>query len=143
MIDSMVSGLAARLQVAPDDPDGWLKLAHAYGVLGERDKAVEAYERAARLRPSDPSIPLRAAETLIAAAAPETPLPERVVALLRRVEALDPKQPEALWYLGFAAAQRGDVVEAAAYWQRVLAVLPADSKQYRAVGAALQTLKNQ
>jgi cytochrome c-type biogenesis protein CcmH len=57
MIDSMVSGLAARLQVAPDDPDGWLKLAPAYGVLGERDKAVEAYERAARLRPSDPFHP--------------------------------------------------------------------------------------
>jgi cytochrome c-type biogenesis protein CcmH len=143
VIKGMVAGLAARLQAHPDDPEGWLKLAHAYSVLGERDKAVDAYEQAATLRPNDPAIPLRAAESLIAEGAPETPLPERVVALFRRVEAIDPKQPEALWYLGFAAVQRGNFAEAAAYWQRVLAVLPAQSKQYKTVSAALQTLEQQ
>ena len=143
MIKGMVAGLAAKLKANPDDPEGWLKLAHAYSVLGERDKAVDAYEQAATLRPNDPSIPLRAAESLIAEGTPDTPVPERVVALLRRVEAIDPKQPEALWYLGFAAVQRGHFAEAAAYWRRVLTVLPAQSEQYRTVSAALQTLKEQ
>jgi cytochrome c-type biogenesis protein CcmH len=143
MIKGMVAGLAAKLEAHPDDPESWLKLARAYSVLGERDKAVDAYEQAARLRPNDSAIPLRAAESLIAEGAPETPVPERVVALLRRVEAIDPKQPEALWYLGFAAVQRGNFAEAAAYWQRVLAVLPAESEQYKTVSAALQTLREQ
>ena len=37
------SSLAAELQAKPDDLDGWLRLARAYGVLDERDKAADAY----------------------------------------------------------------------------------------------------
>jgi cytochrome c-type biogenesis protein CcmH len=57
-IRSMVDQLAARLQAEPADPDGWLRLARAYVVLGEGDKAREA---------------LAAAETQIAALAAEAP----------------------------------------------------------------------
>ncbi|WP_323763486.1 c-type cytochrome biogenesis protein CcmI [Marinovum sp.] len=45
-IRSMVAGLAARLEDAPDDLDGWLQLGRAYGVLGERALAAEAYRAA-------------------------------------------------------------------------------------------------
>src|SRR5690606_2363528 len=41
-IRSMVDQLAARLDAEPADPDGWLRLARAYAVLGEADKAREA-----------------------------------------------------------------------------------------------------
>lgn len=41
-IRSMVDQLAARLEAEPADPDGWLRLARAYLVLGEADKAREA-----------------------------------------------------------------------------------------------------
>ncbi len=41
-IRSMVARLAERLEAEPADPDGWLRLARAYGVLGEADKAREA-----------------------------------------------------------------------------------------------------
>jgi cytochrome c-type biogenesis protein CcmH len=53
MIRSMVERLATRLQSTPDDVEGWLRLGRAYGVLGERDKAVAAYEHAQRLLPAD------------------------------------------------------------------------------------------
>jgi len=52
MIGSMVARLAARLQSQPNDLDGWLRLGRAYGVLGERDKAIDAYEQAQRLLPA-------------------------------------------------------------------------------------------
>jgi cytochrome c-type biogenesis protein CcmH len=47
MIRGMVARLAARLERHPDDPDGWARLAHAYDVLGEPERAQEARARAA------------------------------------------------------------------------------------------------
>lgn len=52
MIRSMVQGLADRLEESPEDPDGWARLGRAYSVLGERDKAIEAYREAARRLPA-------------------------------------------------------------------------------------------
>ncbi|MBL8658348.1 MAG: c-type cytochrome biogenesis protein CcmI [Rhodospirillales bacterium] len=46
MIRSMVERLANRLQANPDDREGWLRLARAYDVLGETDKAADARSRA-------------------------------------------------------------------------------------------------
>lgn len=46
MIEGMVEGLAERLEDEPDDPQGWLRLARAYGVLGRADDAGGALERA-------------------------------------------------------------------------------------------------
>ena len=48
-IRSMVDGLAARLEEEPEDLDGWLRLARAYTVLGETDKATAAVDRAQAL----------------------------------------------------------------------------------------------
>lgn len=46
MIEGMVDGLAARLDKAPDDLQGWLRLINAYGVLGRRADADAALARA-------------------------------------------------------------------------------------------------
>jgi len=45
-IRSMVARLAERLEAEPGDFQGWLRLAQAYGVLGERDQAEDALSRA-------------------------------------------------------------------------------------------------
>ena len=66
-IRGMVEGLDARLRAAPpgkpEDRDAWLRLANARKVLGENDKAVEAYARAdaiaALRRRSSPTGPRR------------------------------------------------------------------------------------
>ena len=50
MVRSMVERLAARLESSPDDRDGWLRLARAYEVLGEPEKAEQARARAEALR---------------------------------------------------------------------------------------------
>ena len=141
MIRGMVAKLAAALQAKPDDVEGWQRLGRAYAVLGEHDKAAEAYDHAARLRPSDPAILLAEAEALMPDHKPETPVPDRAVTLLRRVEALDQKQPAALWYLGLAAAQKRNFAEAGQYWQRLLPLLPAQGEQHDAVAAAIAALK--
>ncbi len=48
-IRSMVARLAERLETEPGDFQGWLRLARAYGVLGEPAKAETALARAAAL----------------------------------------------------------------------------------------------
>ncbi len=53
-IRSMVDRLADRLETQPDDLDGWLRLANAYTVLGERAAARSAYRRAETLLTSLP-----------------------------------------------------------------------------------------
>ena len=47
MIRGMVERLAARLDQNPDDKEGWTRLARAYDVLGETEKARAARARAA------------------------------------------------------------------------------------------------
>jgi cytochrome c-type biogenesis protein CcmH len=44
-IRAMVERLATRLEAEPDDPEGWARLANAWRVLGETDKAAAAEAR--------------------------------------------------------------------------------------------------
>lgn len=48
-IRGMVEGLAARLMPVVDDREGWARLARAWAVLGEADKAQEAHAMALKL----------------------------------------------------------------------------------------------
>ncbi|MBV8131801.1 MAG: c-type cytochrome biogenesis protein CcmI [Alphaproteobacteria bacterium] len=57
MIRSMVERLAARLEQQPDDKEGWIRLAHAYDVLGETDKAKAARAHAEAVGSSLPPSP--------------------------------------------------------------------------------------
>ncbi|MFB3134924.1 MAG: c-type cytochrome biogenesis protein CcmI [Rhodospirillales bacterium] len=50
MIRSMVKRLADRLEENPGDREGWFRLARAYEVLGEMEKAGEARARAEALK---------------------------------------------------------------------------------------------
>jgi cytochrome c-type biogenesis protein CcmH len=143
MIRGMVDKLAARLEANPDDAAGWLRLANAYRVLGETQKAEAAAARAAALRPNDVGTLLEQAHVLLAPDARQdvaTPLPEPFVGIMTRIASLDPDQPEALWYLGLAAAQHHDGSAAARYWQRLLGVLKPGSEDYKMVQAAVDAL---
>jgi cytochrome c-type biogenesis protein CcmH len=46
MVESMVQGLAARLEAKGDDLGGWLKLVRAYTMLDRKDDARAALQRA-------------------------------------------------------------------------------------------------
>ena len=54
MIGQMVERLAAKMKDNPDDIDGWERLAKAYGVLGETEKARDAQKHADALRAKAP-----------------------------------------------------------------------------------------
>lgn len=54
-IRSMVSRLAERLKDDPEDLDGWMRLANAYTVLQEQDRAIKAYRKAEALLEQQPA----------------------------------------------------------------------------------------
>ncbi|MGD0107185.1 MAG: tetratricopeptide repeat protein, partial [Rhodopila sp.] len=143
MIRGMVASLAAKQEADPTNLDGWLRLGRAYTVLHEPDKAAEAFDKAATLKPDDVSIPLQEVRALLSDHAPTDTLPPRVIGLLKHVEATDPEQPLVLWYLGMAAAQDARLDEARRYWGMLLTKVPPGSEDAQMVQSALDTLSRE
>ncbi len=141
MIDAMIDKLAAKLQAAPNDLDGWLRLGRAYLARGDSAKAVDAYDHAAALRPDDPGIKLQTVAALLSGLKPRDTLPPRAVALLHEVAEIAPDAPEVLWYLGVVAARDGRAAEAREKWTQLLNSLPPDGEDGKLVRAALAELK--
>ena len=141
MIRGMVAQLAAKLQTAPNDLDGWMRLGRAYAVLGEIDKASDAYAHAAKLKPGDLDVRLQAIGMLLGGLKPSDPLPPEAVSLLQEVQAVAPNEPEALWYLGIVAAREGHRDVARADWTKLLAQMPPDADDTKLVKNALAALK--
>ena len=197
MIRGMVERLAQRLQQHPDDKAGWERLARAYDVLGEPDKAQTAHARAAAAgNVATAAAPPAAAPPDAAATSPAAPVDaqgwverarsyqgqgrgEDALAALKQgnaafpgnlalleaymnalagtltddkvtpefvtvateVNALDAKQPGALWYLGLGAAQSGDRFRATTYWTKLLAELAPSDPQRELVQKRLDALR--
>lgn len=140
MVRGMVAGLAAKQEADPSNLDGWLRLGRAYAVLHETDKAAEAFDKAAKLRPDDLSIPIQEVRALMTDHVPTEKVPPRVIDLLKRVEAADPDQPMMLWYLGMAAAQDSHPGDAQRYWGRLLTKIPPGSEDARLIQTAIDAL---
>ncbi|MGH6920744.1 MAG: tetratricopeptide repeat protein, partial [Geminicoccaceae bacterium] len=138
MIRDMVAGLAARLEEQPGDIDGWRRLGRSYQVLGEPQKAADAYRQVAVALPDDLEAQLDYADALLAAAPDD--LPPAALRQMRRVLALDPQNPLALFYLGQAAAQAGDAATARAHWQLLLGQVPASAPERAQIQRLLDQL---
>jgi len=141
MIRGMVEGLAARLEDEPDDVAGWRMLARSYSVLGEEEKAAKAAKEVARLLPEDPAAQIGYAQALLALEADDARLSSEVVEQWRRVVELDQDNPEALFFLGRAAFERGEFDRAEQYWQRLLARIPEDAPQRDQLESLLEQLR--
>jgi cytochrome c-type biogenesis protein CcmH len=140
MVRDMVAKLAAKQDADPGNLEGWLRLGRAYAVLHQPDKAADAYDKAAKLRPDDVSIPLQEVRALLSDQAPAGKLPPRVTGLLKRIEATAPDEPLVLWYLGMAAAQDGRIDEARGYWSKLLTKMPPGGEDTKMVQSGLDAL---
>jgi cytochrome c-type biogenesis protein CcmH len=141
MIRGMVDRLAARLAAQPDDAEGWTRLGRSYMVLNEPAKARDAYAHAAKLKPDALPVKQAYAEAIVAAAGQDASGPPAdAVTLYRDILAADPKNQEALWYVGITEAAAGHRDTARDLLSRLLAQLPDDAPARRAVTARLAAL---
>ncbi len=134
-MDEMVAALSARLQKNPDDPKGWAMLARSYKALGRYDLAEQAFGHVGDMLDQDAALLADYAEVLARRANGDfTGKPQ---AALNKALQLDPDNPQVLTIAGIAAYQRQAYNDAADYWERVKATLPADSEQAQVVAASI------
>ncbi len=133
-IEAMVTALARKLQAEPDNPQGWLMLARSYAVLGRLDDAKGALGKAMSLKPDDPNVLTETADVL--GEMQDRSLAGEPRRLLARALQIDPRHVKALALAGGGAFQSGDFAAARAYWDRLLAVVPADSEIAKVVQAS-------
>lgn len=128
-IRAMVAGLEARLEAAPDDPEGWLMLGRSRLTLGQAEPAIDAYRKAMALVPEDGPLAAEAitglAEALLERAMGVV-TPE-IRQLMFQLAELSPDDPRPGFYLGLADAQAGDYHGALERWRVLLAATPADA----------------
>jgi cytochrome c-type biogenesis protein CcmH len=130
-IRGMVDRLDAKLRALPpgrvEERAGWVRLANARRVLGEPAKAAEAYARADELAALDPPLVANWAESEVLQIQPGSAPSPGAVAVLKRLEAAEPDNALALFYLGAASFAHGDKANAALRWKKLLALLPPDA----------------
>lgn len=141
MVMEMIARLEKRLAEQPDDAAGWHRLGRAYAVLGRGEAASAAYARAYKLTPDDPQVVAEYAVFLYQGDPENTG--GQVFGLFSHLLKLDPENRDALWFLGFAAYQKGDHKQALGYWDRLLKSLPADSPEAEHMRAIIAKTRQQ
>jgi cytochrome c-type biogenesis protein CcmH len=122
----MLGDLKMRLDAKPDDADGWRMLAGGLRMIEDLEGSVDAYARAGALRPGDAKLLVDYADVL--ALTKNRDLSGKPFELVKQALAIDPQLPKALAMAGAAEWSKGRKAEAKMYWQRMLAVIPADSE---------------
>ncbi|MEA1677763.1 c-type cytochrome biogenesis protein CcmI [Nitrospirillum sp. BR 11163] len=133
MIQGMVQRLADRLKTQPDDAEGWSRLARAYRVLGQNDKAAEAEANAKRYGGGTAGAPTGTVPPGMPD--PATMTPEQrsatVKSLLAQFQAAaekEPDKPEGWARLAQAYEATGDVAKTREAWGRAVAAAPDDAE---------------
>lgn len=139
MVFDMVAKLEKRLAEQPDDAQGWARLGRSYTVLERKDKALVAYAKAHELAPNDVAI-LSDYAWLVFNENPGVTT-GLVQTLYDRLAKLKPAHPDALWFLGFSAHQRGDYRTAIRHWERLLKLLPVDDPGRRHLQQAIASAR--
>ncbi|HEU4826094.1 MAG TPA: c-type cytochrome biogenesis protein CcmI [Dongiaceae bacterium] len=140
-IESMVERLAARMKADPENIDGWIKLANAYGVLEKHDEARAAWAEAAKRAPARLDVQLDYAGALIEGRKDlAASLPAEFPDAVKRIRTLDPENPLGMFYAGVVARAEGRADEAKALWQKVLALLPEGSNERTQLQREIDTL---
>ncbi len=142
-INGMVERLAEKLKAQPDDLEGWIKLARAYGVLKRNDDAVAAWAKAAALAPGQLDLQVEYANALIDGRSDlDKNLPPAFAETVTRIRTLAPENPLGLYYGGLVERAKGDKTAARALWEKVLVLLPANSPQRSSLEREIKSLEN-
>jgi cytochrome c-type biogenesis protein CcmH len=128
-IAAMVEKLAERLKERPDDAEGLRMLGRSYMVLGQPADAVAAYRQSLKIAPDNADALADYADALGVRNGRD--LSGEPTKLIERALQVDPNHLKALMLAGSAAYNRQAFAEAARYWDRMVAVGPADHPMVR------------
>ena len=119
---SVLDNLVARLADNPDDMEGWLMLGRTYAIMQRFNDAKEAYEKVLAMAPDNPEVITDYADIL--AMTNNGSLVGKPSELITKALSLDPENPKALALAGTAKFEQKKYKEAAAYWEKLVALIP-------------------
>ncbi|MDE2310331.1 MAG: c-type cytochrome biogenesis protein CcmI [Betaproteobacteria bacterium] len=138
-INAMVEGLAQKLKTNPDDVEGWVMLGRSYVQLHRYGDASAAYARAVALLPNNAQLLADYAGVLAMNNGQSMQgEPEKII---QQALAADPNNIKALALAGTAAFQRKEYRKTIEEWQKLLKLVPADSKIARQIEASIGQLQ--
>ncbi len=123
---SVVDNLITRLNSNPEDIEGWIMLARTYAIMNRFEDASNTYAKLNELVPDNPQILSDYADML--AMTNQGGLAGKPTELIQQALSIDPDYPKALALAGTVAFDKKDFNGAADHWERLLAVIPADSQ---------------
>jgi cytochrome c-type biogenesis protein CcmH len=124
-LDALSERLKRKLEQNPNDGVGWALLARSYVEIGRHADAVPIYEKAMKLIPDDPQLLADYADAL--GMLHGRKLDGKPEQLIQQALNIDPNNVKALMLAGTVAFERKEFGQAAQYWERASANLPADS----------------
>ena len=119
---AVLENLIERLKNQPDDAEGWLMLGRTYAMMQRFNEARDAYEKTLALSPDNSQVITDYADIL--AMTNNGSLLGEPLELINKALRLDPGNPKALALAGTAEFERRRFKDAAAYWEKLLALIP-------------------
>jgi cytochrome c-type biogenesis protein CcmH len=133
-VAAMVAKLEKHLRDNPGDFRGWLMMGRSYLALNRMDDAVAAFDHAHRLDAKSAEADVGLGEAMSLRAGGE--ITPQASQLFEDALSLEPGNPKAMLYGGFAAAARGDRSLARTRWQALV-----DLNRRRAAPARLGRMR--
>ncbi|MCH9696977.1 MAG: c-type cytochrome biogenesis protein CcmI [Gammaproteobacteria bacterium] len=128
-VESMVAGLARRLQDNPDDAQGWSMLGRSYMVMGRYQEASDAYEQLHRLTGDNPSVLLQHAQAIVLVN--NGSWNKESIAKLKKALQLEPQNTVALSLSGLLAARQGNSQLAVKQWRKAQQTLQPNTPEFK------------
>lgn len=133
-MDVLAQRLALKLRTqTPDDGEGWALLARSYVELKQYREAADAFSRAVKRIPNDPTLLADYADAL--GVANGKTLRGEPAALVQRALKVDPKHPKALALAASAAFEDKKYRQAIGYWEELRTLLAPMSDEARGIEA--------
>ena len=139
-ISSMVDNLVKRLENEPDDLEGWNMLGRTYAIMGRFNEARDIYAKLLANSPDSPEALVNYADVF--AMTQDGSLMGKPVELINKALSIDPKNPKALALAGTAKFEQGEFKQAAVYWEKLLAIIPTESKLAQSVSGSIRQAKS-
>jgi cytochrome c-type biogenesis protein CcmH len=135
-MEELVERLAQKLRESKEpNAEGWAMLARSYNSMGRFEDAVAAYKTALKAGPPDARLLADYADAL--AMVQGRTLAGEPEKLIQQALRLDPQNVKALALAGTVAFDKKNYREAAAHWEKILAVVPPESETAQAIKGSI------
>jgi len=132
----LIVRLETRIKADPKSAQGWYFLGRAYMAQQRSAEAAKAFERSVSLAEREPELLGQWAQALYFAG--DKQWTEQIQGLTDEALQADPQELTSLGLLGIAAFESGRFAEAIGFWQRLVAVLPADDPSRAAITGGIE-----